>query len=294
MHVKLSTRVSCLSAAVATLVVASIALISARPAASVQHENPAPRSRWDAFRADVTIRQRRVDRDGSPVGANRPAVSYHVERTRDGNVWRTSMTLLDVEAPVVTARGGEVRLDSPFAIARIEMDADGEAPRLYNRKGAIVTLPTQADMQRLGMASGQRPAGFPHPAAAQSPWSSVRDWTTAIVAVPEERGQRRAALVKAYGPATRHVSGLDRHAVLQGDELSELLVDPIEALPVEITVAKNARVVSHTEISYAPYAGGVLARRHMHHERATDDAIEGRTIIDVAFDNIAVDVRRAR
>jgi hypothetical protein len=256
---------------------------------------------WGSFRADIAMTQHRVSASGAPIGIAPPAVSFHVERTRTAGGWRTTMTLIRAERPAVRTRSGVRYLDNPFLITRMESDRDGAEPRFYDRAGKPVRPPSEADLRFL--RAGRSDAGShpvpndprPAPPALADPAGGPPSsrWIDAIVAVPEQRDARRLALEERFGPPIGTVRGLDRFVLDEPDRQQEVLVDPDSALPVEVTTTRNGAPEMHTLMSYARYAGGVLARRSMHAEQTVAESSD-RIVIDVELTNVKMEQEAAR
>jgi hypothetical protein len=287
----------------AVCVVSSIAYVNAaRPEASPPQaaaRDPAPQP-WDTFRADLTLTHRHVDRDGRPWPASRTAVvAMHVQRLRDRSGWHTSITLRDAAPPKVLTRAGSEFVDSPFRIARVEYDDEGE-PRLYDRAGRIVhPMDVEALRQAMGVAPNQAVASFragrPDPRTRPRVATTRPNWIDSVIATPDRRGLRHRALTDRYGSPVGRVGRLDRFVAKNGREIHEILVDPDAELPVEVNTQRDGALVTHTTFAYAPYAGGVLARRLLHAEAAMPDSTAGdRLVTDVEMTHLSVEVRGAK
>jgi hypothetical protein len=98
---------------------------------------------WDTFVADVAITSTRLTAmKGLPP--TMPQVAYHLERSLQANGnWRSVMTI-DRSAKAL-ALGSNLKAKLPqTTVARIEDDADGTPPRMYNADGVEIqrgTLP---------------------------------------------------------------------------------------------------------------------------------------------------------
>jgi hypothetical protein len=284
----------------AVCVVSSIAYVNAArpgsPPAEAAPADPAPQP-WDTFRADLTVSQRHLDHAGALWRGSRAAVvALHVRRLRDRSGWHTSITLRDPDPPKVLTRAGAEFLDSSFRISRVEFDDDG-APRLYDREGRLVRpMDVTALRQAIGAAPDEAVARFR--AGRTDPRQRPRvattrpDWIDSIIATPERRGLRHRALTDRYGAPVGRVGRLDRFLARHGRETHEILVDPDASLPVEVNTLRDDALVAHTTLAYAPYAGGVLARRLLHAEAAMPGSTAGdRLVTDVEMTHLSVEVR---
>ncbi|HWB17115.1 MAG TPA: hypothetical protein VG538_11970 [Vicinamibacterales bacterium] len=284
----------------AACVMASIAYVNAaRPASSppqTSASDPAPQP-WDAFRADLTVSHRHVDRDGAPWrGSRAAAMALHVERLRDRSGWHTSIQLRDAAPPQVLTPAGTTRVDSPFQISRVELD-DGAEPLLYDRDGHLVhPMDAGALQQAIGFEPERTAASFragpTDPRASKRVAATRPDWIDNVIATPDRRDRRRRALTDRYGAPVGRVGRLDRFLARNGRETHEILVDPDASLPVEVNTLHDDALVTHATLAYAPYAGGVLARRLLHAEAAMPDSTAGdRLVTDVEMTHLSVEVR---
>jgi hypothetical protein len=119
-----------------------------------------------AMSADLRIQRRLVTRAGAPAGAAPPGVTMHLERRPRGGGWRTSFTLTNIDRPPVRSARGLSFLDHPFLVARMDVDDDGSAPRMYDAQGRAVAMPGARERQALGLASALRSRLFDEDALA--------------------------------------------------------------------------------------------------------------------------------
>jgi hypothetical protein len=243
---------------------------------------------WRAFRADLALTHHRLRGDGREAGPSAPAISFHIERLRRPAGWTTTMTLKDAERPEVLTRAGGLRhLDNPFLITRMEADDGSAEVRLYDRSGKLVQPFANPALKRLGLM----PDGLlPGPALdSDHRPGTPPDWIAALVATREDRASRRAVLQRRFGASAGTVNGRDRYLLDSGNERQEVLVDSAADVPIEINVAREGSLVSHTVVTYAPYAGDVLARRAIHREDALAGSDE-RLVTDVELTGLSLEL----
>jgi len=246
---------------------------------------------WDTFRADLSIRQTLVRADGQPAGPAAPAAIVSMERRETGGRWKTTLTLRDIERPEIRGLAASSLLDNPFQVVRMEYDEDGTAPRLYDRQNRLVRLPRAAD-RRVFHTPATIAAGLPVlPSLAGRvgvpPLSLAgHEWVDAVLARPEDRLQRRAALERQLGRAVGQVRGLDRFAASGVDTAHEVLVDPDTAVPVEMNTTRQGVLVARTTWSHARDATGRLLSRTSRTERTLSGDSGDRTVTTAELANI--------
>jgi hypothetical protein len=276
---------------VSLVAAASIVCLQAARNDGVPDAGPQPGPRWNAFRADIEMSQRRVTPAGQVVGVTPPRLSFHFERTRGARGWKTAMRLNRAEPAVVQTQSGPKSLDNPFLIGRIEFDeADGRGPRFYDQQGQEIQDPAVVGQQLLHPGSGPSPAVSPrpHPSFSSTPAAANQNWMDAIIATPDARDARRRRFEQRFGPESGTSGRLRRFVLQRGADQQELLVDPDTELPVDVTVTSHGALVRHTHIGYTAYAGGVLARKSLQTEAAIPDSAD-HLVTDIELSNISVD-----
>lgn len=242
---------------------------------------------WDTVVADITVRHRRLDREGAPVGPDAVPVRYRWERSRGPSGWKTTMTF----APRAAATAHGRPQDERFDLARLEDDGDGTPPRAYNRRGELMALPSPGT---IGLQSGRHLL----PESARAPLEDVRpltggdvDWSENLVAPAAGTATRRQALANRYGNHTGKVRGLHRFVRASAEGMEELLADPDSALPVEMNVTRDGRLVWHGRFAYVRDRRGAYLRRAMHVEQVvSDDGDRLATDLDLA--NVRIERRQ--
>jgi hypothetical protein len=75
---------------------------------------------------------------------------------------------------------------------------------------------------------------------------------------------------------------------------TEVLSDPTWAVPVEVNVARDGRLVSHTAIGYLEDPGAGLVRRRMRSELLLSPESGERAVVDFELADIRLTRGRAR
>lgn len=288
------------TAAAAALAAAALVALSAPSlVARGQTTAPVPAAPWTAFSADLSFRQSVLAVNGQPPGPAAPAATLRVERRLDRGRWRTTITLTSLERPQIRGLAGTAALVNPFEVVRMEYDEDGTPPRLYDRQGRLVRLPGEADRRRLHTPAALA-AGLPVLESLEGrvgvapPGLTTSAWIAEVMAARELRPARRATLERRFGAASGQVRGLDRFVGWLGADTVEVLVDPSDALPVEISTARNGEVRTRTTIGYTRDAAGTLVRRTVRAERDRGDGSGERTITEIDLANIQATAGGAR
>jgi len=239
------------------------------------------------LRADISIRQRRLTRDGLPMpGAAAAAITMRLERRRDAGRWRTSLAMNESGPVMVQRPGGPAAVANPFFIARLEYDDEGGAPRMYDRQGRQVAAITAADIGAFGRRDpfDSNTSGTGWGGAAARAGSVRRDGGGGLVVEGRLRAARRQDLEQRFGRAVGRVRGLDRFVAATGSSSQEVLVTPDTVLPVEVNVLSAGVLQSRTELLYSPYGTDRHVRQLMRTEQSVGD--EGRAVTEVELSNI--------
>lgn len=241
-------------------------------------------STWDTLVADVTIRHRRLDREGKPIGPDQAPVRYRWERSHGPSGWKTTLTFAARPAP-------ERPQDARFELARLEDDGDGTPARAYNRRGELMALPSP---DALGLKSSRHL--LPESAAASREGGRPlgggdREWVENLVAPAGGAASRRQALKHRFGAHTGKVRGLHRFVRTSDEGTEEVLADPDSALPVEMNVARDGRLVWHGRFAYVRDRRGAYLRRAMHVEQVVSDEGE-RLATDLDLANVRFERRQ--
>lgn len=251
----------------------------------------APVVSWDAFSADVSFRQAFLKADGTPHAVQPPLSTFRLERTRSSRGWRTVVTLRRIDKVSFMVNRTMRAVDNPHVIARMEVDGDGLAPRLYNADGRLVALPTDADRRLL---KAPVPADMTPPdwnalatrVAATALVPAQDAWIDSVIATPDRRVARRQAIERSFGPPRGRVAGLDQYVATTGDVTREMLVNAELAVPIEINTAQGGRLTTRATFSHEPRANGVFVRRYSRGERVFPEAGGVRVITDVEMTNV--------
>jgi hypothetical protein len=254
---------------------------------------------WDTFRADLSIRHALVRADGQPIGPAAPAATVGMERRETGGRWKTTLTLREIARPEIRGLSASAALDNPFQVVRMEYDEDGTPPRLYDRHNRLVRLP-RAEDRRVFHTPATLAAGLPvlpslaGRVGAPPPAITGREWVEAVLASPEQRVQRRAALERRLGRATGQVRGFDRFTSHSGDVEQEILVDPNTALPVEMNTTRQGTLVARTTWAHVRDTAGQLVSRTSRTERTVQGDSGDRSVTTTTLANIQLVAGGAR
>ena len=177
------------------------------------------------YSADVVIDEAVVDERGTMV-ETRPQTRYRVTVRRVGQGLETEIVhppaRLFSRGPLTDPRGGY----------RYVFDGEFTNPRLYDPSGALIG---RGDAVPAGVA----------PAAAPR----------ALTLADGDRGARLQDLVRRFGPAVGTVAGRERYLGQEGDETTEVLVEPSTMLPVEINVVRHGALAHRTGLAYGRLPG---------------------------------------
>ena len=178
------------------------------------------------YSADVVIDEAVVDAQGAMI-ETRPQTRYRITVRRVGQGLETEIVhppaRLFPRGPLTDPRGGY----------RYVFDGEFTNPRLYDPGGTLIS-PGDA------VSAGEAPAtAAPH----------------AFTLADGDRRARHQDLVRRFGPAVGTVAGRDRYLAQEGDESTEVLVEPSTMLPVEINVVRHGALAQRTGLAYARLPG---------------------------------------
>ena len=267
----------------------------------------APAPAWDTFSADVTIRRRLVRRDGSP-GPEGPEMRYRWVRTLDEAGWKTTMTVLSVSSDTIQTSKGPQAVSRKVPVARIEIGDSHSPARIFDAEGrmlfmlpsapatdaasAIAGTPLPAHLEAVRGAAASFKAGLATAvaagAAASDPPAALRsrEWVDHLLPNAAERGARRAAFTRDMGSPQGLVRGLERFVQERDGTTTEVLSDPAWSVPVEINVARDGALVSHSVLSYDEDPGVGLVRRRIRSEQLLSAESGDRAVVDFELANI--------
>jgi hypothetical protein len=270
-----------------------------------------PTPTWDTFTADVTIRRRLVKKDGA-IAAEAPEMRYRWVRRRTTDGWKSAMTVLSVGSQRIQTPSGPRLASMKVPVARIEA-GPGQATRVLDAAGeqlfmpasdpplaedspvaGAISGPTPLDPLKAHLRTPRQPAAPLSAQAAERAAHDLRsdDWIEQFLPSVTDAAGRRARVARAMGPARGSVKGLDRYVADRDGATTEVLHDPRWGVPVEINVARNGALVSHTTIGYAEDPGAGLSRRRVRYEHALSPESGDRAVADVEFTAIRLDRSR--
>jgi len=273
---------------------------------------------WDTFSADVTIRRRMVRKDGTP-GPEAPEMRYHWVRTLGDAGWKTTLTVLSVSPDTIQTSSGPQAVSRKVPVSRIEIGDVHSPARIFDAEGRMLfMLPTGAPPDS-SAAPGSAP-GTPLPAqleavrgaaaafkanlatavaAGTGPGDAPADlrsraWVEHLLPSAAGRAARRAAFARDMGSAQGTVRGLERFVENRDGNTTEVLSDPAWSVPVEINVARDGALVSHSVLSYDEDPGVGLVRRRIRSEQLLSPESGDRALVDFELTNIRLDRGGAR
>ena len=267
----------------------------------------APAPAWDTFTADVTIRRRMVRKDGTP-GPEAPEMRYRWVRTLGDTGWKTTMTVLSVSPDVVQTSKGAQAVSRKVPVSRIEIGDARSPARIFDAEGRMLfMLPTAAPTDASDSTAGAAlPAALEAvrgaAAAFKANLSSAvtagtdtghtpadlrsRAWVEHLLPSVAGRGARRAAFARDMGSPQGLVRGLERFVHDRDGHTTEVLSDPTWSVPVEINVARDGVLVSHSVLSYDEDPGAGLVRRRIRSEQLLSPESGDRALVDFELSNI--------
>lgn len=251
---------------------------------------------WDTFSAEVTMRRHLVSSRGE-ITAEAPAVRYQWTRTQRARGWTSAIEITHLVAPRIRSANGQLTMAEPSSILRVEDDEDGTAPRVYDRRGRAIRLPSTEDRRVLGepVAGSLEVPRLPQLASPELRRSAAagREWVEAFIAPAAKAPARRAALRQRYGRSPGRLRSLDRFIRRDGRDTTEVLADAATGVAVEVNVGRDGRLVARSAVSYTTRADGALVRRAVRTEQALDNVTE-RAVSMMELANVRLERRGVR
>lgn len=286
------------------VVLAVVAMTMANDVAVTAQAEPARRSgglqpgdRWDTFVADIAVRRHLLSADGAP-SAEAPTLHYRWTRSQRQNGWTSRMDLTNASAPTIQSANGRLLAIDPTAIGRVEDDEDGTPPRVYDRRGQIVRLPSIDDRRVLGtpVAGSLHLPELPEVDSSRATRrsSTGREWVDAFIAAPTQASVRRDSLRRGFGPSAGRVRHLDRFVRSDATGTTEVLADTATGLPVEINVVHDGVLTTQSTLDYLVGAGGVRVRRSVRTEQRVVATSASRAVAVVNWSNLRLEHRGVR
>jgi hypothetical protein len=253
---------------------------------------PVSSTSYQRLSGDLTVRQSRVGPDGRPAGMSAPAVVLHLDRERHGQRWRTTLVVRSTQPASINTLTGPQELQNPFVVSRFEYDDDGTAPRMYNRAGALIQLPGRAAREGLGVPAALLDPHWTSDAIrsrpGMAPGTTVDNGPAAGLFLDrDDHVRRRAMLERHFGRSAGTHRGLERFINRVGDDVQEVLADPVTAVPVEVNTVKRGQLVSRATFDYQTIVNGAILRRRARSERVLNDPSE-RFVSDIELSNLTL------
>jgi hypothetical protein len=234
-----------------------------------------PADVWNTLTVDMSIKRQRLTSTGNPLGAPSPNATYRLERSSRSGGWKTVVTVLSVDRPPMYSFSGALVSPKPIPVARIEDDENGTAVRAYGANGALITptlLANTSNPTTLARSTGQQ-------------------WLDAFVAAPNKKSLRQQAFERVYGKATK-AGTLNKYTRTVTNGSDEVLVDPKTVIPLEANTMRNGKRLGHRTFVYGPAPDLALVRTNIHADTVIAPATGDRAIVDTAFSNVCLELRR--
>ncbi len=236
-----------------------------------------PTDDWNTFSADMRVKRSHVRKNGTAIGALVPDALYRIERSKRSGSWKSVITVLSVTQPARFALSGAMAPSGAFAVQRLENDEDGTPVRAYDMRGARIRSYTTTAAQ-------------PIPSTPLPPRSVGREWLYGMVAIPVNKPQRQQAFERSYGRATATSTAL-LYTKQDGTRTQQLLVDPVNVVPLEATDLQNGVRHVRTTFRYGSAGGAGLVRLGTRTEVLVSSGVDDVTIVDSSFSNIRLERR---
>jgi hypothetical protein len=234
-----------------------------------------PADVWNTLTVDMSVKRERVTSTGNPLGAPSPNATYRLERSSRSGSWKTVVTVLSLDRPPIYSFSGALKSPKPIPVSRIEDDENGTPVRAYGANGALIA-PTL-------LANTSSPTDMAR--------STGQQWLDAFVAAPGKKNSRQQAFERVYGKATK-AGTLNKYARTVTNGSDEVLVDPKTVVPVEANAMRNGKRLGHRTFVYGPAPDLALVRTNVHSDTVTAPDTGDRAIVDTAFSNVCLELRR--
>jgi hypothetical protein len=231
---------------------------------------------------------------------------YRWVRTLGETGWNTTMTVLSVSPDTIQTSKGPLVVSRKVPVSRIEIGDPRSPARIFGTDGRMLFMPptappapharqlpalpkeleavrTAADAVKATLSTGAAPNLEANVAAVDL---RSREWVEHLLPTAAGRLRRRSALARDLGSAQGSVRGLERFVRVVDGATTEVLSDPAWAVPVEINVARDGALVSHSVLSYEEEPGVGLVRRRMKSEQRLSPESGDRALVDVELSNV--------
>ena len=199
---------------------------------------------------------------------------------------------MDVRRDSAEGATGVAAVDNPFLAVRMESDPNG-ALRLYNARGQVIRGPAAADRRLFASADGTPRPRVPGRTRPNGPAARAFERASGLLAAAGAAGDRRADLVRRFGPSRDRVRGFDRYVSTRQNDVDEILVDPATALPTEQNTMRGGRLVARVQMEYAAHGDGVFVRRWCRAEHIVPDSTR-RIVTTIDVSNVRVTIGGGR
>jgi hypothetical protein len=230
--------------------------------------------------------------------------------------WKTTLTVLSVSPDTIQTSKGPQAVSRKVPVSRIEIGDAHSPARIFDAEGRMLfMLPTApptdlpsaassaalpAELEAVRGAAAAFKANLTTAVAAGTGAGDApadqrsRAWVEHLMPTAAGQGTRRAALARDMGSPQGMVRGLERFVQSRDGNTTEVLSDPTWSVPVEINVARDGALVSHSILSYDEEPGVGLVRRRIRSEQLLSPESGDRALVDFELSNIRLDRGGAR
>ncbi len=253
--------------------------------------SPTPPGDWTTFSVPIDLTQLRVTAAGIPVQSTLLHSSYRLDRRLVDGIWRTTFYVATAPDVLVKTPNGDIHR-TYVSVGHIDYAGDGTPLQYFDSHGRRVSLPTLANLQSLlkkpidvsrSLKADTTRAG----STPRHPDTGV-EWLSNFIFPASTTADRVSILKATLGTPTGQVANFDRYVLTDGVFTREILLDTSAGTIVELNVARNGLLQSHTTFTYAARADGSMARQRTRIEVLIPDKSGDRAVTDVVFGEIAL------
>jgi hypothetical protein len=216
---------------------------------------------------EIRVTAATVNAEGQPTGG---APRTHYVRLARAYIAKGWVTRVSITEPVPALAASAAA--SPFLGGRMEIGDDGTVA-IFDANGNELPVPKRF-----------------LPTTVLPGLSDVGGWLRDESPLEPSRRERFARWETTYGRQRGTVRGLRRYLKEEGEETTEVLVDPATGALVEQNVARGSALASRITVEYTKLPGGGLRRRSTRTETVVD-AGGSRSTVTAEFIRLTDEVR---
>jgi hypothetical protein len=253
--------------------------------------SPTPPGDWTIFSVPIDLTQLRVTATGTPLQSTLLHSAYRLERRLVDGIWRTTFYIATAPDILVKTPTGDIH--RPYiSVGRIDDAGDGTPLQYFDSHGRRIGLPTLANLQSLlpkpiDVSRSLKAESTRAGSTPRRPDAGV-EWLSSFIFPASTTADRLSTLRATLGSPTGQVANFDRYVLTDGAFTRETLVDTSTGTIVELNVARNGLLQSHTTFAYAARADGSAARQRTRVEVLIPDKSGDRAVTDVIFGEIVL------